>query len=180
MPYKTMKDKGKETPYLMGKGISEIERDYKDILHKDKRRDSYANKGDYPTFKKERKKEKGLDNKREKIDFSEEPRILTIRKDYYAEVRLPLRSEEGEHEKNRLKVVVSNEKGEKYYSNFVNMDYVHEMLKEWAKTGENAKGSYFAGHGFIILKDLSEKTVQQTLEDLINSETLQFVTKKID
>lgn len=99
-----------------------------------------------------------------KSTYSTEPVKIEI-VDYKVEIRLPLESEDWETEKKRLQVNITSKQGKEYYADFVTLDYIKEVMDE--KFSELGNGNYFLGRGYIILKDLNESTVTETLEDLI-------------
>lgn len=97
-------------------------------------------------------------------EYSIEPRIMDIG-EYHIEVRLPLESKYGDLEKERLQVNISTKDGEEFYADFITTDYIKGVMKE--KNFELGLGNYFLGRDKIILKDLKQETVKNTLEDLL-------------
>jgi len=57
--------------------------------------------------------------------------------------------------------------GRRYHGTIATINSLNERMENYRRSGENAKGSYFCTRSLIILKDMSKKTIQDTLEDLI-------------
>ncbi len=103
--------------------------------------------------------------------YSINPKHMKIG-DYAVELRLPTESEDWSLERERLQVNVTSKEGAEYYADFVTLSYIKGIMNE--KFREHCFGNFFPGRGRIIIKDLAESTVTQTLEYLLNSEELEF------
>lgn len=99
-----------------------------------------------------------------KLAYATEPTKMKIGS-YNVEIRLPLESTDWVWEKGRLQVNVTSDEGKEYYADFVTLKYIKEVLDK--KFPELGNGNYFLGKDKIIIKDLDENTVRNTLEDLI-------------
>ena len=58
-------------------------------------------------------------------------------------------------------------KGKLYKGTFITPKCIDERLKNYEKTGENGDGSYFWAKGMIIIKEITNETIEKTLIDLI-------------
>lgn len=110
----------------------------------------------------------------ENSTYSTKPKKLEIG-DYVVELRLPSESDDWDLEKERLQVNITSIQGEEYYADFVTLSYIKGIMEE--KFSDLGFGNFFPGSGRIIVKDLSRSTVTQTLEELLNSERLEFFLK---
>jgi hypothetical protein len=106
----------------------------------------------------------GIYDQVETSQFSTEPVTRKIG-GYEIEIRHPLESEDWELERQRLQVNVVSQKGEEYYADLVTLGYIKGIMEEGFP--ELGNGNYFPGRDRIILKDLKESTVTQTLEDIL-------------
>ena len=57
----------------------------------------------------------------------------------------------------------------KYFGSATTTRFIDRKLREYNETGENKNGSYFCAKGAIILRDLEDKTIKKTLQDLIET-----------
>jgi len=61
----------------------------------------------------------------------------------------------------------------KYRGSVTTTEFIGERLEEYEQTGENKGGSYFCAKGMIILKNLKDRTIRKTIEDLLERGDLQ-------
>ena len=61
----------------------------------------------------------------------------------------------------------------KYRGSITTTEFIDERLNECEQTGENGQGSYFCAKGMIVLKNLDDRTIRRTIEDLLERGDLQ-------
>ncbi len=60
-----------------------------------------------------------------------------------------------------------------YRGSVTTTGFIGKRLEEYEQTGENQEGSYFCAKGMIVLRDLKDRTIKRTIEDLVERGDLQ-------
>ncbi len=66
-------------------------------------------------------------------------------------------------------VHVRMESGERYVATFFTLKNVQRLMDGYKQTGECSSGQYFWASDMVIIHDLTDETIRQTVEDLIAS-----------
>ncbi len=66
-------------------------------------------------------------------------------------------------------VTLQTRSGEEYASTFVTLTYTKRMMRRWKKSGDYANGSYFPTDKTVLVRDLRESTIKNTIDDIIES-----------
>ena len=71
-------------------------------------------------------------------------------------------------------------KGKTYRGSVTTPEFIRGRLSHFYKTGENGSGSYFCAEGMLVLRDLEDRTIKQTLDDLVERGDLEgFLSSSI-
>jgi len=78
-------------------------------------------------------------------------------------------------EDGNVDVVVYMEGGSRYGATFFTLDNVHHLFRRYEKSGECKGGLYFWSDGMVLVRQLSQSTIEQTVEGLIQEGALEKV-----
>lgn len=59
--------------------------------------------------------------------------------------------------------------GERWWGSVATIDQIHERLDHYANSAECAGGNYFWAAGLVVVRDDSDSTLIETVNDLIDS-----------
>ena len=79
-----------------------------------------------------------------------------------------------------VEVVLSTPAGERYSANFITKKFIDYIFDKNRKTGECANGTYFCMPNMIIIRELNERDVKTTIDDLIKNIEIESYFKKVD
>ena len=68
-----------------------------------------------------------------------------------------------------LDVIVRFASGKEYAATFFTLANIEMIMKRYALSGECLRGKYFWSSSMIIVRDLTRKTIEETVEDLLES-----------
>jgi len=66
-----------------------------------------------------------------------------------------------------IDVVLTTQSGKNWYAEFVTPIYVDKMFDKNKRTGENANGTYFATPNMIILEEITDKSIKETVRNIV-------------
>lgn len=76
-------------------------------------------------------------------------------------------------------VIVKFEDGEQFSATFFTIDNIKALMNSYSTTGECHRGLYFWCVNMIIVRELSRRSVEETIQSLIDSEEFEQVFSKI-
>lgn len=82
--------------------------------------------------------------------------------------------------KQEIEVRLKTKDNEEYSANFTTSPFINYMFKKNKKTGECASGTYFCMPGMIIVKEINNKMIKKTIDDLIENLEVEEYFKKIN
>ena len=113
-------------------------------------------------------------------DYELEPTVHSI-SSYTFEIRVPIEASGQDAdliEWQRVQIVAVKDPN-KWYVDLVTPAYIAGAMKDGRKTGEFARGSYYPGLHRIVVRDLTQATVIDTLEELVKFELVPHYFKNI-
>jgi hypothetical protein len=69
---------------------------------------------------------------------------------------------------------------EEYPSTFFTLKNVETLMNRWRESGEHASGLYFWAADLVIVRELTQDTVQRTIEDLLRSGAFPRAFERVD
>ena len=67
-------------------------------------------------------------------------------------------------------VVVELNTGERYVATFFTLDNIRSLMERYRETGECSSGKYFWASDTIIVENLTEEVIRQTVESLMSTD----------
>ena len=60
--------------------------------------------------------------------------------------------------------------GKNYVATFFTIDNIRSLMERYSKTGECLEGHYFWASDMIIVSDLTQNSIAETIEDLLRTD----------
>ncbi len=79
-----------------------------------------------------------------------------------------------------VEVVITTREDGKYSASFVTRKFIDYMFEKNGRTGECAKGTYFSMPNMIIVDNIGEENIRQTIADMIRNRDIENYFKKIN
>lgn len=79
-----------------------------------------------------------------------------------------------------VEVILTTRTREKYSANFITKEFIRYIFEKDKRTGENAGGTYFCMPNMIVIRELNEKNVKTTIDNLIKNLEIETYFKKVD
>lgn len=79
-----------------------------------------------------------------------------------------------------IDVFVEFETGERYVATFFTISNIQEIMKRYRSTGECNHGQYFWASDMIIVEELTETTIKETIEHLLLEGEFEDIFSKCD
>jgi outer membrane translocation and assembly module TamA len=83
------------------------------------------------------------------------------------EISIAYREQKIDPADDNVDVEVRLESGERYIATFFTLKNIQRLTDGYKASGECNSGQYFWAANMLIIRDLSEKTIQQTIADLV-------------
>ena len=82
--------------------------------------------------------------------------------------------------KETVEVRLTTRDGQEYYADFTAIGFINYMFEKNKRTGECANGAYFCMPNMILVEEVSEQNVTDTIDDLIENSDVETYFKKVD
>ena len=70
--------------------------------------------------------------------------------------------------------------GQEYYMDFATPRFINFMFEKNRRTGECAGGTYFCMPNLILVREITEQSVRETLDDLLRNHELDVYLTKVE